>query len=237
MNGLTELERQQQPHKSRLFPSLQDKYLPVFFYFISAILIVFDFSLSLRRLSPPGCCCINVGTREKKNAERTFQQQHHLFVSVARACRRRECGLTIRQMYILFVVMIWQSNEIFSLRCCCWFRLPNEIQRHSLEMGELSFTPQSHITQSRFQSLFFSHSIPFIAFCMKCDLKWRGKVLILIPMYKIAILTTWNRFSAVRGGWNRGMKMKSQSNRMLKRNSVWKMFYCVSTFLIKVCEL
>lgn len=71
MNGLTELERQQQQHKSRLFPSLQDKYLPVFFYFISAILIVFDFSLSLRRLSPPGCCCINVGTRNIKKC-RTY---------------------------------------------------------------------------------------------------------------------------------------------------------------------
>lgn len=116
------------------------------------------------------------GYTRKKNAERTFQQQHHLFVSVARACRRRECGLTIRQMYILFVVMIWQSNEIFSLRCCCWFRLPNEIQRHSLEMGELSFTPQSHITQSRFQSLFFLSfdSIHRLLYEMRFKMAWEG---------------------------------------------------------------
>lgn len=115
-------------------------------------------------------------TREKKNAERTFQQQHHLFVSVARACRRRECGLTIRQMYILFVVMIWQSNEIFSLRCCCWFRLPNEISTALSRNGRaLIHSSIAYHSKSISITFFLSFdSIHRLLYEMRFKMAWEG---------------------------------------------------------------
>lgn len=177
MNGLTELERQQQQHKSRLFPSLQDKYLPVFFYFISAILIVFDFSLSLRRLSPPGCCCINVGTRNIKKCRTYISTAASSLCVCLATCRRRECGLTIRQMYILFVVMIWQSNEIFfSLGCCCWFRLPNEISTALSRNGRaLIHSSIAYHSKSISITFFLSFdSIHRLLYEMRFKMAWEG---------------------------------------------------------------
>lgn len=165
MNGLTELERQQQPHKSRLFPSLQDKYLPVFFYFISAILIVFDFSLSLRRLSPPGCCCINVGTREKKMQNVHFNSSIISLWVLREHAGEESAGLQFDKC--IFCLLLWYGKvmRFFLSVVVVDFVCPTKFN------GTLSKWESSHSLLNRislkvdfnhFFSLIRFHSSPFV---------------------------------------------------------------------------
>lgn len=163
------------------------------YFSLSLVSIVFDFSLSLRRLyRHPALSAHGCGYTRS-----TFQQNTHLIVCVFR--EREECGHANRQMYILFIVMIFQSNEIF-------YFIFQQIQR-LLEMATHSIA--NHITQSRFQSHFFLAFFIYIAllYWMRfwSDFHFserRGKVDDVSIPIAIFIVQTSDFFWGGGGEWN-----------------------------------
>lgn len=80
----------------------------LFFFYLSVALIVFDFSLSLRRLLPPSC---HYNSR-CEYTERTNSTAASARKSFCAWCTSENVRWVRVHNYVLFVVMISQSNEI-----------------------------------------------------------------------------------------------------------------------------
>lgn len=107
--------RKLKKNRSRALPSFVRQiftmfyaFFVLFFFYLSVALIVFDFSLSLRRLLPPSC---HYNSR-CEYTERTNSTAASARKSFCAWCTSENVRWVRVHNYVLFVVMIFQSNEI-----------------------------------------------------------------------------------------------------------------------------